>query len=75
MPGTCELCGEEARPVFGWAKVDPWGQKAHQDIHACQPCIDRQENQEPAEPDGESFRGGEAAAYDRERMAEAQSLK
>jgi len=30
---------------------------------------------EPPEPDGEAFRGGEAAAYEREQMADWQRLK
>ena len=30
---------------------------------------------EPPEPDGECFRGGEAAAFEAERMAEARKLK
>ena len=32
-------------------------------------------DREPAEPDGECFRGGEAAAYEAEQMAEWQRLK
>lgn len=33
------------------------------------------EDCEPGEPDGEAFRGGEAAAYQREQMAAYQRLK
>ena len=33
------------------------------------------EDCEPPEPDGEDFRGGEAAAYEREQMAKWQRLK
>ena len=33
------------------------------------------ENCEPGDADGEAFRGGEAAAYEREQMADAQRLK
>lgn len=33
------------------------------------------EDCEPPEPDGEAFRGGEAAAYEREQMAKWQRLK
>ena len=32
-------------------------------------------SREPREPDGECFRGGEAAAYEAEQMAEWQRLK
>jgi len=32
-------------------------------------------NREPPEPDGEAFRGREAAAYEAEQMAEARKLK
>lgn len=37
----------------------------------CEDCIDR----EPPEPDGEAFRGGEAAGYLAEQQAAAQRLK
>lgn len=33
------------------------------------------EDCEPPEPDGEAFRGGEAAAYEAEQMYRAQRLK
>jgi len=49
MPGTCELCGEEKRPVFGWSYVDEFGQRTPL-VHACQPCIDQQENDRPLTP-------------------------
>lgn len=71
MPGICELCGEEDRPVFRWATVDPWGREWNP-VQLCQPCIDREENREPPEPDGEAFRGTEAAEYEREQMAAIQ---
>lgn len=35
----------------------------------------RAEATEPSDPDGEAFRGGEAAAYAREQIADAQRLK
>lgn len=72
MPGICELCGEEDRPVFRHATVDPWGHEWNV-IHACQPCINKAD--EPPEPSGEAFRGGEAAGYEREQMAGWQRLK
>lgn len=41
------------------------------DTCECVACRDWRENREPDE-DGEAFRGGEAAAYERERQAEIQ---
>lgn len=37
--------------------------------------IQAADTREPADPDGEAFRGGEAAAYDREQQCIAQGLK
>lgn len=42
------------------------------DTCECQFCREWRENREPDEPDGEAFRGGEAAAYEREQMARIQ---
>lgn len=47
-------------------------------VLACEDCaldLEREKDREPPEPDGEAFRGGEAAAYEREQMAEWQKLK
>ncbi len=43
----------------------------------CEACEDaiQQENAEPPEPDGEDFRGGEAAAFQQEQMEQARRLK
>lgn len=41
----------------------------------CPACRTWRDNREAPEPDGEAFRGGEAAAYEREQMAEWQRLK
>lgn len=43
-------------------------------VEACESCRVEAER-EPLEDDGEGFRGGEAAAFQRERMTEAQRLK
>lgn len=43
---------------------------------ACEACEElRDRCDEPSDPDGEAFRGGEAAAYEREQMIAAQKLK
>lgn len=57
--GECPMCGA----IY----TDPWGGRHYNNSVGC--CI------EPPEPDGECFRGGEAAAYEREQMAAWQRLK
>lgn len=42
------------------------------EIPVCDDCRRHLENREPPEPDGEAFRGGEAAAYERDHLAEIQ---
>lgn len=71
MPGLCEHCGDEDRPVFRWARVDPWGHEWHP-VQMCQSCIDKEEGDGDRDPDGEAFRGGEADAYEREMLADVQ---
>jgi hypothetical protein len=44
---------------------DPWGFAY---MHLCDPCKRRLDNYEPPDPDGEAFRGGEAAAYENEQL-------
>lgn len=42
----------------------------------CEDCAELADRcDEPGDPDGEAFRGGEAAAYEREQMDEARKLK
>jgi hypothetical protein len=41
----------------------------------CEGCKGKRDNYEPPEPDGEAFRGGEAAAYQAEQMERARRLK
>jgi hypothetical protein len=77
MPGTCESCGAEDRPVFAWARVDPFGRESGR-CQMCTRCIEIEEGTDgPAEQyvDGESFRGSEAADYSRTEMARAKALK
>lgn len=66
----CPNCGGECERDMvdvgvGEMPSGPWG---------CPEC-QWVEGQEPGDPDGEAFRGGEAAAYEREQMSDAQSLK
>lgn len=38
----------------------------------CEECRAWRDNREPGDPDGEAFRGGEAAAHERETQADIQ---
>lgn len=62
---TCEGRGTIARDVPGWH-----GEHTTRE----EPCPDCGDD-EPPEPDGEDFRGGEAAGYLAEQMSEWQKLK
>lgn len=60
----CEHCGEDGQPAASkgsWFADNDW----------CARCED---NYEPSD-DAEAFRGGEAAAYERECMSRYQELK
>ena len=71
----CEHCGEheavylaQQHPRYdGWAAWMGYRYPA-----LCQACWTEADNAEPGEPDGEAFRGGEAAAYEAEEMARVQ---
>lgn len=41
----------------------------------CPECRSWRDNREPGDADGEAFRGGEAAAYEREQQVAAMRLK
>ncbi len=41
----------------------------------CDACWTKRDNREPPEPDGEAFRGGEAAAFQAEQLEQARRLK
>lgn len=69
-PLTCPDCGGECERDMvdvgvGSVPAGPW----------CCPDCHWVERDEPREADGEAFRGGEAAAYEREQQTEAQKLK
>jgi hypothetical protein len=44
-------------------------------ILLCEDCFKTRDNYEPPDPDGEAFRGGEAAAFQAEQMEAARRLK
>jgi hypothetical protein len=43
-------------------------------MRLCELCIE-DDNREPGEPDGEAFRGGEAAAFARDQQDAARRMK
>ena len=62
--GLCDVCFEEEATTFfdRGADFQYWtGQPRRQPV--CEACKSKLENRAPQEPDGEAFRGGEAAAY------------
>ena len=75
---TCEVCDEreathtaEQHPQYdGWAATYGMTWPA-----TCDECWRDADNYEPPEPDGECFRGGEAAAFLAEQQAEAMRVK
>lgn len=57
------------REVHYWIRSEPeW-------LNLCDCHYAKRDNAEPDDPDGEAFRGGEAAAYQAEQMTQAQRLK
>ena len=71
----CEDCGECSTGAFdeGWDYAFWTSRPRFTPI--CDDCKTRRENDEPPEPDGEAFRGREAAAFLAEQQAAAQRLK
>ena len=61
---VCAKCECDDQPQAKWQKF--------RDMDWCASCED---NYDPPEPDGEDFRGGEAAAFQSEQMAGWQRLK
>jgi hypothetical protein len=62
MTNDCDRCGEPS--TMTW-----------HELHVCDECYDWYDNYEPPEPDGECFRGHEAAGYQAEQMEQARRLK
>lgn len=74
MP-PCEECGELGSMLWdeGFDYAFWTGQPRR--IWLCPECYHAKDNREPPDPDGEAFRGGEAAAYQAEQMAAARRLR
>lgn len=73
-PRDC-ACGEPATTFFDEG-YDYWFWTNQPRLTpVCAECKTRRENREPPDPDGEDFRGGEAAAYRAEQQQRAQRLK
>lgn len=70
----CE-CGERA--VREWDEGEDYAFWTRHPRYTpvCAECYQRKDNAEPPEPDGEAFRGNEAAAYRAEQMEKARQLK
>lgn len=68
---ACVDCGDPATGL--WVNLDWPIRQTPEPV--CYPCWHRRSNREPPEPDGECFRGREAAAYAAERMDEAWRIK
>lgn len=74
LHADCDDCGELATTT---GKYWTWHDR-YREIPLCAECAERQRRREedgPGDPDGEAFRGGEAAAYENEQMARWQRLK
>lgn len=70
----CE-CGEDATRLWdeGGDYAFWTGQPRYTPV--CDACYEVKENYEPPDPDGECFRGGEAAAFAAEQAAAYRRLK
>jgi hypothetical protein len=72
----CPKCGGECDrdevDIGVGVQGGPWGCP---DCHWVEGGYHSNDDREPPEPDGEAFRGGEAAAYEREQMAGYQRQK
>lgn len=89
-PTTCRVCGHNV-PRSGYPRyyccngdMCGCGGGTLPDNVCSSSCLENEdslvplevlEDDEPPEPDGECFRGGEAAAYEAEQMAQWQRLK
>lgn len=71
----CEEDIHETETAFYWETSEDeqfWINAPKTECPVCEACWIRRDNREPPEPDGEAFRGGEAAAYEAEQMARIQ---
>jgi hypothetical protein len=69
MAQKCERCGY---PPESWLRIRRVG--SGRLMRLCELCIE-DDNREPGEPDGEAFRGGEAAAFARDQQDAARRMK
>jgi hypothetical protein len=74
ITGDCE-CGEPATKWWDEGEDYAFWTRQPRYTPVCADCWTRNDNREPPEPDGEAFRGGEAAAYQAEQCAQWQKLK
>ena len=72
LPTECDECHTEGVPLFVVALIDPWGGVHVDREHLCATCAKAYTEREPPEPDGEAFRGTEAARYEGEQLARCQ---
>lgn len=70
-------CGEPSVAQFDHGRDYAFWTRQPQREPMCQECFDRATSraENPPEPDGEAFRGGEAAAYQAELLEAARRLK
>jgi hypothetical protein len=73
----CAEWGEETLATQRWdnREVHYYLPREPAWLDLCDAHFSERDNHEPPEPDGEAFRGGEAAAYQAEQMAAWQRLK
>lgn len=75
---VCLDCGEDiplTETAFYWETSDDqrfWLHAPPTEGPVCESCWVTRDNREPPEPDGEAFRGGEAAAFRAEEQARIQ---
>jgi hypothetical protein len=74
----CLDCAEpipDTETAFYWETSDEeqfWMNSLPTEGPLCEECWVKRDNYEPPDPDGEAFRGGEAAAYEAEQQARIQ---
>lgn len=76
MADCYDDCGEPGTMVWRHSDEEVFWTSVPREVLLCSDCwTRRRDNREPPDPDGEAFRGHEAAAYWAERAAEWQRLK
>lgn len=75
IPATDCECGERATREWDEGPDYAFWTSQPRYTPVCGECYIRRDNYEPPEPDGEAFRGNEAAAYQAEQMEKARRLK